>query len=75
MIRFDMKANGFVTLKVYDITGKLVKILVNGVKDAGSYTVPWNGTNKNGSQVASGLYFYKMETEDYNETKKMVLLR
>ncbi len=74
-IKFDMKANGFVTLKIYGVTGKLVKILVNGVKDAGSYTVTWNGTNNSGSPVASGLYFYKMETEGYNETKKMVLLR
>jgi len=75
MIKFDMKAKGHVTLKVYNVAGQLVKTLVNGVKDAGSYTVTWDGTNNNSSKVASGVYFYKMDTAEYNKTLKMVLLR
>jgi hypothetical protein len=74
-IKFDMKAKGHVTLKVYNVAGQLVKTLVNGVKDAGSYTVTWDGTNNNSSKVASGVYFYKMDTAEYNKTLKMVLLR
>jgi len=45
------------------------------VKDAGSYTLTWDGSNDRGSAVASGIYFYKMETKGFSETKKMVMLR
>jgi hypothetical protein len=74
-IKFDMKAKGFVALKVYNVAGQLVRTLVNGTKDAGSYTITWDGKNNRGSGVASGIYFYKMETKDFSQTKKMVMLR
>jgi len=74
-IKFDMKAKGNVTIKLYNVAGQLVKTLVNDVKDAGSYTATWDGTNNNGSKVASGIYFYRMETKGFCKTKKMVLLR
>jgi flagellar hook assembly protein FlgD len=45
------------------------------VKDAGSYNVAWDGMNDRGGAVASGIYFYKMETKDFSQTKKMVMLR
>jgi len=74
-IKFDMKAKGHVTLKIYNVAGQLVRTLFNGVKDAGSYKVTWDGMNNDGSKVASGVYFYKMDTAGYNKTLKMVLLR
>jgi hypothetical protein len=74
-IKFDLKDKGFVTLKVYNVAGELVRTLVNGMKDAGAYTIPWNGMNDRGGAVASGIYFYKMETKDFSQTKKMVMLR
>jgi len=74
-IKFDMKAKGLVTLKVYNVAGQLVRTLVNGTKDAGSYTITWDGKNDRGGAVASGIYFYKMETKDFSQTKKMVMLR
>ena len=74
-IKFDMKDKGFVALKVYNVAGQLVRTLVNGTKDAGSYTITWDGKNNRGGAVASGIYFYKMETKDFNQTKKMVMLR
>jgi flagellar hook assembly protein FlgD len=64
-----------VTLKVYNVAGQLVRTLVNGTKDAGSYAITWDGKNDRGSAVASGIYFYKMETKDFSQTKKMVMLR
>jgi hypothetical protein len=48
---------------------------VNGVKDANTYTVTWDGKNDRGGAVASGIYFYKMDTKDFSQTKKMVMLR
>ncbi|MBN1884485.1 MAG: T9SS type A sorting domain-containing protein [Candidatus Krumholzibacteriota bacterium] len=74
-IRFALRAKGNVSLKVYDVAGRLVKTLANEVRDAGSYNVTWDGTNNSGVKVASGVYFYKMDTREFNQTKKMVLLR
>jgi hypothetical protein len=74
-ITFDMKEPGAVTLKVYDVAGRLVRTLVDGVKDAGAYSIAWDGRDNAGSEVASGIYFYKMETKDFSRTRKIVLLR
>jgi hypothetical protein len=74
-IKFDLKEKGFVTLKVYNVAGQLVRTLVSGEKDANTYTVTWDGKNDRGGAVASGIYFYKMETKDFSQTKKMVMLR
>jgi photosystem II stability/assembly factor-like uncharacterized protein len=59
-----------VTLKIYDVLGKLVKTLVNETKDAGVYNVTFDG-----STLASGIYFYKIEAGDFVESKKMVLVK
>jgi C1A family cysteine protease len=74
-IKFDMKEKGVVTLKIYNVAGQLVRTLVDGVKDAGAYSVTWDGKNNLGSGVGSGIYFYKMETKGFSATKKLVLLR
>jgi hypothetical protein len=74
-IKFDMKEKGPVTLKVYDVAGRLVRTLEDGVRDAGAYSILWDGRNNIGSEVASGIYFYKMETNGFIETRKMVMLR
>jgi flagellar hook assembly protein FlgD len=52
-----------------------VKTLVNEVKENGNYTVTWNGKDNSGKNVSSGVYFYKMETEKYVSTKKMILMK
>jgi hypothetical protein len=75
MIMFNMKEKGLVTLKIYNVAGQLVRTLVDDVREAGSYKVPWDGRNNEGISIASGVYFYKMETEKYSKTKKMVMLR
>lgn len=67
-IEYSIPDKGFVTLKVYDITGKVVSTLVNKDQDAGSYIVTWNA-----SALSSGVYFYKLVAGTYTETKKMVL--
>ena len=61
---------GFVSLKVYDILGKEVKTLVNEVKPAGIYKVLFDRSN-----LASGVYFYKIEAGDFLSIKKMMLLK
>jgi len=74
-IRYDMKAKGLVTVKIYDVAGRLVRTLVDDVKDAGAYSAVWDGRNNGGAGVASGIYFYKMETAGFSASKKLVMLR
>jgi hypothetical protein len=74
-IRFSMKEKGRVTLRVYDVAGRLVRTLVDEVRDAGSYREVWDGTNNRGSCVASGVYFYKMNARGFEKTRKMVVLK
>ncbi len=74
-IRFELKEKGPVTIRIYNVAGQLVRTLVDGVRDAAAYSVEWDGANDRGGAVASGIYFYKMETKGFSQTKKMVLLR
>ena len=74
-IKFSIANKGHVSLKVYNVAGQLVSTLVNEVLEAKSHDIPWNGTNDLGSSVASGVYFYKLKADDYESTKKMILLR
>jgi hypothetical protein len=63
------------TLKVYNVLGQLVKTLVDEPKEAGTYEVTWDGKDENGYQVASGIYFYRLQAKDFVQTKKMVLMK
>lgn len=69
-INYSVPQNITVTLKVYDILGRLVKTLVNEYQNAGSYIVTFDG-----SGLASGIYFYKLEAGDFVQSKKMVLVK
>ena len=69
-IRYDIPNSGNVSLKIYDNIGREAKTLVIEFKDAGYYTVEFNGSN-----FASGIYYYKLETGNFVATKKMVLLK
>lgn len=75
-INYSLPKSSFVSLKVYDILGNEIKTLVNNEKkNSGSYSVQWNGTNNSGAVVSSGIYFYKLVTEDFTKTLKMTLLK
>lgn len=70
IIRFSIPRSGLVTLKVFDIMGKEVAALVNEAKTPGNYEVEWNGSN-----LPSGVYFYKLLSGDYSSTRKMILMK
>jgi hypothetical protein len=72
---FDMVQAGHVTIKIYNVTGRLIRTLVDGRHDAGRHHVEWNGIDANGSSVPSGIYFYQMRTSGYEATRKMILVR
>jgi hypothetical protein len=69
-INFSIPENTFVSLKVYDITGKEVANLVNENMNAGIHAVVWNA-----SEQTSGVYFYKIETGNFSEVKRMTLIK
>jgi hypothetical protein len=74
-IKFDIREKGQVRLKIYNVAGQLVRTLVDGEFEAGSYTEDWKGLNNEGHKVASGVYFYRLEAGSFESVKKMVLLR
>lgn len=70
IIVYSIPENRFVSLKVYNEVGKEVATLVNEIKPAGSYEIPFNGVN-----LTSGIYFYQLKTGNYIATKKLVYLK
>ncbi|RMD85742.1 MAG: T9SS C-terminal target domain-containing protein [Calditrichaeota bacterium] len=64
-----------VRLEVFNILGQKVKTLLHQTLKAGTYTVEWDGANKEGMQVASGIYIYRLSTDDFQIQKKMLLIR
>jgi len=75
LIRFELPARTRVRLAVFDVRGRLVRILVDGVLPAGGREIVWNGSDDNGKSVSSGVYFYRLETPRATVSRKMVLLR
>jgi hypothetical protein len=75
VIKFSLPHDSPVTLKIYNILGQAVNTLIDGVLPAGNHTVIWNGRNEKGSDVVSGVYFYRIKAQDFEATKKMTLLR
>lgn len=69
-IKFNIPVSGNVSLKVFDISGKEVSTLINEVKPAGYYEVTFNGSN-----LSSGVYFYRLESNSFNVTRKMLLVK
>ena len=77
-ISYNVDASGMVTLKVYDVMGRLVRTLVDGHKISGyesGYSVVWDGKDQQGQQVSAGLYIYSLQTPTGIKTKKMVLMK
>jgi photosystem II stability/assembly factor-like uncharacterized protein len=74
-LRYNVAAQGKVTMKVYNILGQEVRTLVNAVKEPGYYEVMWDGRSDRGAEVSSGMYFYRMEAGKFILTKKMLFIK
>ena len=74
-IIYQIPVAGHVDLRIYDVKGGLVRTLVDTPKGAGLHVTDWNGKDNMGRSVASGIYFYRIKSGDFVQTKKMVLLK
>ena len=74
-IAFGLKRSSHVSLKIYDLAGRLVRILAEEDRPAGDYTENWDGRDGSGHPAASGVYFYQLETGTTVLSKRMTLLR
>jgi hypothetical protein len=74
-IYFDLPRDSQVELKIYDVKGRVVKVLVNERMNAGRQGVVWDGNSRNGERVASGVYFYGIKAGDFTATRRMTVLK
>jgi hypothetical protein len=74
-IRFTLPAAQWVTLSVFDVLGREIVRLVDQELEQGTRSIAWDGLDSENRPVPSGVYFYRLDTKGYSETKKMVLLK
>jgi len=74
-ISYSLKENSKVSFNIYNLKGQLVKKLVDEDMNAGFHNVVWNGKNESGRNVSSGIYFYKLQSDSFEQTKKMILIK
>ncbi|MBK8549780.1 MAG: T9SS type A sorting domain-containing protein [Ignavibacteria bacterium] len=69
-INYQLPSSGKVMLTVFDMNGREVETLVNDFQNAGYYNISFNSKN-----ISSGVYFYKLTTNDFSDTKRMILIK
>ena len=74
-LRYDLPEDAMVNITIYDMMGRKVSTLVNNQQTAGYKSIQWNATNDKGAPVSAGLYLYTLEVGQFQQTKKMVLLK
>ncbi|MBI4725647.1 T9SS type A sorting domain-containing protein [candidate division TA06 bacterium] len=75
VVKYQLPKAGRVNLKIYNVTGQVIKTLSNGHKTAGYYSIGWDGRDDWGQKVRSGIYFYQLQTPGYSSTKKITVIR
>ncbi|MBC8527793.1 MAG: T9SS type A sorting domain-containing protein [Candidatus Cloacimonetes bacterium] len=74
-INFSLNKEGYTTLKIFNIKGQLIKTLVNEYKRKGDYSILWDGKNKDGKEVSSGIYLYRVQVENHCVTRSLNLVK
>ncbi len=74
-INFDLPRAGHVRLEIFEVSGRRVATLLDESREAGRYSTTWRGQDDAGNAVSSGMYFYRLSTDGFNETRKMLLLQ
>ena len=74
-IKFRLEKSTHVRLKIYNLMGDLIKTLIDEERDAGSHEIKWYGKNKDGDEVASGVYILRIEAGGFTEMKKIIVIK
>ena len=74
-IEFSPAAEGPASIRIFDVTGSLVRVLADGNFTAGAHMVSWDGLDAHGRSVSNGVYYYRLQTADQTLTRKMAVLR
>lgn len=74
-IQYSVGKSARIELRVFDILGQEIRTLVNEIKNPGTYEVVWDGKNNAGRQVPSGVYFYRLQTAQFTQTRKMLFVK
>jgi hypothetical protein len=74
-IQYSLASEGRTELSIYNVSGRLVRTLVASPQPVGEYQVIWNGRDNQGRSVASGVYVYRLKTADFEESRRLVVLR
>jgi flagellar hook assembly protein FlgD len=79
-IPYELATEAEVTVRIYNLKGQLIRVLLMGSQPAGSYLTKgraayWNGRNNVGQKVSSGLYFYTIQAGNFTATKRMILVK
>lgn len=74
-IRFDIPAQTYIRLDVFNALGNLVKTILDATKDAGSYSITWNGTDNEGNLLSTGIYFFRLKYGNFYQVQKGMLIK
>ena len=74
-ITFRVNVSGHVDLAVFDLAGQRIRTLFSGRRETGAHVVRWNGRDDGGTEVASGVYLYRLETREFKEARRLTLLK
>jgi type IX secretion system substrate protein len=74
-IPFELQKDGNVNITIYDVLGRKVKTLINKPYTFGKHIISWDGTDANGNDISSGIYLYRIKSNNYSKTKRLLLLR
>ncbi|MBD3333757.1 T9SS type A sorting domain-containing protein [candidate division GN15 bacterium] len=75
VISYELPRRADVRLTIYNVLGQMVTTLIDGTQAAGRYDVIWDGNDESGGSVATGVYFYRLSTEDFTASRKMLLVK
>ena len=74
-LAYNLSHSNLVTITIYDMVGNVVNNLLNEYQDSGYRSIIWDATNNKNEPVSAGFYFYKIQTGEFSQTKKMILLK
>ncbi len=75
LFQFELDRSAWVNLTIYSIRGQRVKTVLNTRRQAGAHVIEWDATDQYGEPVSSGIYLYRLQTEDFSQTKRLLYLK